>query len=58
MNRKNIEARMKRMAGMSAVARERMNAANELQLFTAKCRICGQTLYGTPSELAKHKHEV
>lgn len=55
--RKRAEHTMARRHGQTTEERARVKAFNDVQAdWTARCRICGEILTGTPAQLREHTH--
>lgn len=46
-SRQTIEARLRRLAGASPEAKERMAEANEEAVWSVRCRACGYAMRGS-----------
>lgn len=53
-----MSARLRRPQGDPEKLKERMDRANEAEVFHGRCRICGEALSGTPAQLKAHRHEI
>jgi hypothetical protein len=51
------EAALRRRYGMSPQRAAELRSFNEAQSdWTARCRVCGEVLQGTPAQLREHRH--